>query len=612
MIRSSSSSTAAQAALRLLRIAVPLAMGAVTAGGGTGHPLILTTDQTANTNADGGLRWAAGVHNIQAYRANRTSPEHRDGLHHTYLHAPNLAFWNGRFYLHYLSAPVSEHETPTDTSVMTSLDGLNWDPPQLLFPSFTLPDGTMTLTHQRMGFHVAPDGRLLALAFHGEAPSPNNGEGVGRVVREVYRDGSFGPVYFIRYNSHPGWDPAKAVVYPFYKDAPDAGFVAACDALLTDKLKTAQWWEEDRSEDGFYSVSGRALSYFTRPDGKVVGIWKNAQVSITDDAGRSWTRTGFAPGFPRNGSKYWAQQTSDGRFAIAFNPTSRLRHPLAVTVSEDGRHFDNLLTVQGELPVQRFPGRYKNMGPQYVRGIAEGNGTPPGGDMWVAYSMNKEDIWVSRIPVPIRADVPDGVIEDNFECTPAGELPRGWNIHRPLWAPTGVVDHGGERGHVLRMEDADPCDYASATRVFAPHRSARITFKLLAGQTDGRLEVDVVSGGGLRPVQIAFTEEGRVIARHEGMWKPAGHYAAGRWTEIEIDVNPGNSVDRFQLRVDGREVLYRTAYFTDYPATVERLVFRTGEYRRRPASGPDDVPGADHKLPAKHFLIDDVAIEPRP
>lgn len=576
------------------------------------HPIIFSSDAVADTSSDGGLRWAAGVHNVQVYRANRTHPEHADGLNHTYLHAPNLAYWNGRFYLQYLSAPVSEHETPTDTSIMTSEDGLNWDAPELLFPSYQLPDGSMTLTHQRMGFYVAPDGRLLSLAYHGEAPSPNNGEGVGRVVREIYEDGTFGPIYFIRYNSHPGWDPAKAAEYPFYQDAPDEGFVAACEALLENKLMTAQWWEEDRSADDFYTVAGRALSWYRQPDGRVVGIWKNAQMSYTDDEGHSWTRTGFAPGLPRNSAKYWAQKTDDGRYAIVFNPTSRLRHPLAVTVSEDGHDFTNLLAVHGELPIQRFPGYYKNMGPQYTRGIVPGNGTPPGDDLWVAYSMNKEDLWVSRIPTPITADVPEEPIFDDFEQTDPGEMPRKWNIHRPLWAPTSVVDRGGERGHVLQLEDADPYDYASATRVFAPHRSVRITFKLLAEQIDGRLEVDVLSGDGLRPVQIAFTEDGRVSARHEGMWKPAGTYEADRWTHVEIDVNPGGSTDRFQFRIDGEEVLYRTAYFTDYPETVERVTFRTGEYRRRPASGPDDLPGADDQEPRKTFLIDDVSIEIRP
>jgi len=63
-----------------------------------------------------------------------------------------------------------------------------------------IPAGTPSVMHQRMGFYVAPDGRLLTLAFYGYSPTPrigpNNGQGLGRVVREIREDGSLGPIYF--------------------------------------------------------------------------------------------------------------------------------------------------------------------------------------------------------------------------------------------------------------------------------------------------------------------------------------------------------------------------------------------------------------------------------
>lgn len=575
------------------------------------HPLLYEAAEVANTNADGGLRWAVGTQNIQVYRANRTYPAHRDGLDHTYLHAPHLAYWNGRFHLAWLSAPVNEHQAPTPTSYTSSTDGHHWDNPVLLFPSFPLPDGSEPLTHQRMVFTVSPGNRLLATAFYGEAPSPNDGSGIGRAVREIHGDGTFGPIYWIRLNQQEGWDPEKAHAYPFYTTSPDEGFVSACRDLLADKLMTAQWWEEDRSEDGFYRVKGKALSFARLPDGRTVGIWKDAQVSVSSDEGESWIRTGFAPNLPVNSSKYWIQRTDDRRYALVFNPTSRLRHPLAVSLSGDGQRFTHLLSVHGELPDQRFPGLYKNMGPQYVRGIAEGNGNPPGDDLWVTYSVNKEDIWISRIPVPVSADPAPGPVFSDFESTPVGGMPEGWNVYCPLWAPIRVVDHGTERGHVLELVDEDPVDYASATRVFPRHRSVLIRFKFLARRLDGRLEVDVAGPNGGRPVQVAFTESGTIEARHEGIWKPAGQYELDRWTEIEIDVNPDRNTERFQFRVDGKEVLYRIAYFTDFIPEVERLTFRTGPYRRR-GQGGHEIPCADFKATRQTYQIDDVSIDLRP
>jgi hypothetical protein len=73
-----------------------------------------------------------------------------------------------------------------------------------------------------MSFFIAPDGRLLALSFYGLPPSPNNGRGVGRVVREIYAPGAFGPIFFVRYNHHAGWNESNTA-YPFYIDSPDAG-----------------------------------------------------------------------------------------------------------------------------------------------------------------------------------------------------------------------------------------------------------------------------------------------------------------------------------------------------------------------------------------------------
>lgn len=572
-------------------------------------PIVFDGDVSVNNNADGGLAPVVGVQNIQVFRSNRGNPDHADGLAHTYLHAPMLAYWRGAFHLDYLSAPVHEHDSPTDTSYTSSPDGVTWSPPRTLFPAYQLPDGSWTLNHQRTSFFIAPDERLLATAFYGEAPNPNDGNGIGRAVREIKADGSFGPIYFLRYNRQPTWDPAKAKAFPFYSDSPDSGFVAACNALLANKLHTAQWWEEDQSEDGFYREKGKALSYYHLPSGKVVGIWKHAVTMTSDDEGESWIRTGFATNVPRNASKYWAQKLSDDRYALVFNPTTRLRHPLAIGTSNDGKTFSNLLAVHGELPAQRFYGYYRNMGPQYVRGILEGNGNPPDGNLWLTYSVNKEDIWVSRVPVPV-ASVVEGPVHDDFQSASVGSMPPGWNVYRPIWAPSAIVSENSSN-QVLQLSDADPYDYASVTRVFPDSRSALIRFKLKPAQISGRLEIDVASADGQRPVQIAFTDDGAVLAKHEGIWKSAGHYVANKWIMVELDVNPGKDTDRFQLRIDGREVLRRIAYFSELPATVHRLTIRTGPYRQR-GEGNGDLPGADTKSPLKSFWIDDVSIEPRP
>jgi hypothetical protein len=555
---------------------------------------------TADSRADGGLQPVIGVHNIQVYRANRTASEHADGLTDTYTHQAMLAFWRGKFWLEYLSGPRDEHQAPCSTSLTTSVDGLAWEKPRTVFPAFKVADGRLTVMHQRMGLHVAASGRLLALGFHGLAPSPNDGTGIGRVVREVREDGSFGPIHFIKFNK--GWDESNTP-YPLYKKSADATFVADCDALLANKVLTQQWWEEDSAKEQ-YPVTGKAMSFFTRKDGAKVAIWKNRLTSVITENGAKWTPHVFAGNMPNNASKYWLQRTADGRVALVLNPTDRLRHPLAVMSSDDDEHFDRLLAIHGELPDQRFPGGYKNMGPQYVRGIVEGNGTAPGTAMWLAYTVNKEDVWVSRVPVPLRSAA-EGSVNDAFEVLANGTRPAEWNIYQPKWAAVQVVDRAFE------LRDEEPFDYARATRVFPATRSTRAKFKLLAQQANARLEIEFAGAKSERPVRLALTEKGRLSANHEGIWLDLGEYPVGKWMACEVDINPGQGVDRFDFYVDGKMILPRAGVFTEPAKSVERVSFRTGAFRDRGFGGVVDTASADRRAPAAVFRIDDVVLAPR-
>ena len=582
-------------------------------------PVIYIGPAEVAPTADGGLQPVAGVQNIQVFRANRTASAHADGLTDTYIHAPMLAYWRGRFYLEYLSGAVNEHDNPTVTSLTTSADGLMWDAPRILFPAITLPDGTHTIAHQRMGFYVAPDGRLLALSFYGTPPSPNDGKGLGRAVRDIHADGSFGDLYFIRLNTKRDF-PDLPLPYQLYSAAPDPGFVSACEALLADKLVTAQWWEEDQlDESGFYRVKGKALSYVTRPDGSTLGIWKNRLVATTTNQGESWSEKKFAANLPNNASKYWLQNTADGRYALIFNPTNRNRYPLAVTTSEDSATFKGLASIHSELPDQRFGGYLKNMGPQYVRGIEAGNPPKAGPDatstFWLTYSVNKEDIWVARVPVPVTTAV-TGPIHDDFEATKPGALPAGWNIYSPLWAPVrvraAVTDEiCGPRTNVLELRDEDPYDYARAVRVFPATHGVKISFSIFARQNNARLEIDLLDAKGARPVRIALGEDGHVWVCHEAQWIDGGVYTELSWHKFVLEIPAAIDADRCALLVDGKSPLPRPAFFTDPVKNVERLSFRTGPYRER-GYGGRDLPGADAKVPAASFLIDDVVITPSP
>src|SRR5690606_9701088 len=90
---------------------------------------------------EGRLRWAVGAESIQVMRANRQHGGIDADSGWTYNHAPNLAYWNGKFYLQYLSNPVDEHIAPGQTLLASSADGRNWNKPLILFPPYQPPAG---------------------------------------------------------------------------------------------------------------------------------------------------------------------------------------------------------------------------------------------------------------------------------------------------------------------------------------------------------------------------------------------------------------------------------------------------------------------------------------
>ncbi len=598
-------------------------------------------DHTDKRLYDGGLRHAVGVHAYQVYRANREAPPEGGNVGWTYSHAPMLAYWKDRFYLQYLSDLKEEHVPPGRTLLMTSKDGRHWTAPRVIFPVYSLPEvrygdwhvpaGTPATMHQRMGFYVAPDGRLLTLAFYSYSPTPrigpNRGHGLGRVVREIHEDGTFGPIYFIRYNRHAGWDETNTG-YPFFKKSPDAGFVAACEALLADKLMTLQWWEDDRSDDGFYPIDHeqatafepKALSWYHRPDGVVVGLWKRGVVSLSADEGRSWTPLVEAKTLWTNGAKVWAQRTEDGRYALVYNhsATRRNRFPAAVMTSDDGHAFDDLLCLHGEVTPIRYQGIHKPVGSQYFRGIAEGNGDPPGTHMWVSYSMNKEDIWVTRARVPVTGSV-DAAVDEGFEDTKDESDLELWNLHIPKWAPISVVDDplSAAGNRALELRDEDPYEYARAERIFPESSLVDLSFRVLPQQIGHAvLEVEVQGPRTERPLKLRLDQDWLALDIGTADADPI-RIGLGRWMTIGLRADARSQ--SYDLSVDG-EWVRRGVPFATKVDTLQRLVFRTGPWRGDVASAiVDDAPatrgldredlrGAGQPAPSSVFLVDDVEI----
>lgn len=561
-----------------------------------------TVRYTGNTlsNVDyhhGQLSPAMGVHNIQVMRANRADTGANNW---TYNHQPMLAYWNNTFYLEYLSDPVGEHIAPGRTLLLSSKDGYHWSNPVVIFPPYKIPDGTtkegrkdsakntFAVMHQRMGFYTSKSKKLFALGYYGivlgEKDDPNDGNGIGRVIREIRTDGSFGQVYFLRYN-HAFSE--KNTSYPFYKSSKDKELVKACEEILSTPLLMMQTVEEGDRTDPLIPLQKdfKAFNYYHLPNGNVVGLWKYALTSISKDEGRTWQYGPLrAPGFVNANAKIWGQKTSDGKYATVYNP-SEFRWPLAVSVSDDGLNYKNLLLVNGEITSLRYGGAYKSYGPQYVRGIQEMDGKPADGNMWVGYSMNKEDMWVAKIPVPVK-DKETSPVNDDFSN--AATI-NNWNLYSPVWCGTEVLDNK------LQLKDSDLFDYAKAERLFPVSKNITVEFAVTPQQnTYGNLEIELVDAKGTACLRIMLDSTGAVLTKQGYRNKSLGKYKAGEILSFKIELN---TATRFYTVSINNGKPNNNLCFAPVPS-VERIIFRTGAVRRfpdadTPTDQPYDLPNAD-------------------
>jgi len=292
---------------------------------------------------------------------------------------------------------------------------------------------------------------------------------------------------------------------------------------------------------------------------------------------------------------------------------------MVVITGEDGHEFDNMLCLHGEVPPQRYQGIHRSRGPQYVRGIVEGNGDPPGKHLWNTYSVNKEDIWVSRLHVPVRGTVDRHVNEDFEEAKDESDLEL-WNLYVPKWAPISIVSDPEKPGsRCLELCDEAPYDHAIAERAFPPSSAVTVGFRIMLSELpQGRvLEFEVVDSKGTRPMRLRVDRRWLYMDRKLMAIDPV-RVTLAKWYDITLKLNC--ETQSYDLAVNS-EWVRKDVTFAEKVDSLERMIFRTGPYRGdvralivdsepRPSGlYTEDLPGADRKVPRTICLIDDVRTE---
>jgi hypothetical protein len=485
--------------------------------------------------ADAGLPPVVGVRSYQVFRASKDVPEICDGKGWTYHHHVDMACWKGKLYVAWNSCERDEDVWPSRELYATSDDGANWTSPRELFPQ-----GVSTCL--RMYFYLASTGRMLVIAgLRRDTADTDEDTKGGLIVREILANHELGDVYLLQ--------PDIPHAIPHYTTCSDQAFVASCSALLADTVYLEQQdrgrllgdrrmkWHEPAAWPGGKVpgddekwVAGKAFSFFDRGN-EIVGVSKMGWTTISRDGGRTWDQPCVPPTLITGKAKVWAQQTEDGRFALAYNPSTRQRFPLTIVTSDDGYTFGDMRIVQGELPVQRYAGKFRSIGPQYTRGISKwsDDGSRRDNAIWLVYSMSKEDIWVSRIPLPVKPD--------------ATSFDEPWNIYQPKWASVT------ERDGVITLCSRDPYDYATITRVI-PETCGVISLKMRVREISRPIEIDLLAKyGSRRLIRARLTETGMLQVEDETQPVSTSRFKIGEWLSIKLDACSCDSpVHRFTIR----------------------------------------------------------------
>ena len=250
----------------------------------------------------------------------------------------------------------------------------------------------------------------------------------------------------------------------------------------------------------------------------------------------------------------------------------------------------------------RHGGAYKSYGPQYVRGMQELDGKPADGNMWVSYSMNKEDMWVSKIPIPVRDKETKHLSENFLNANTA----NNWNMFSPVLCRVQVEKNS------LALHDSDPFDYAKAERLFPNSKKIAVEFSITPQQNDhGILEIELSDAKGNPCLRIMLDSSGTILTKQGYRNKGLGKYTTGEKLAFKIELN---TTTRFYTVAINNERPGNNLCFAPVQS-VERIVFRTGVTRRFPdADTPTDqdydLPGADRKIKEAVYLIHHLKTSP--
>lgn len=322
-----------------------------------------------------------------------------------FSHHPGLIVFKDRLYCSWSNG--RSHEDRPDQRVLyaSSNDGQTWSESKILASPPETVDGSCVAA----GFHVHDDTLVAYYTLTHEYPTHNLHHEKNAAYAITSPDGVH-------------WSQARKIASGFYIEAPrpllsgrlflggeHAGEIwkshqARMRLLYSDVPNGIAGWKPSHIDPSAAKPNGLKVFGYTEPcpyirkDSVVVCPFRNQSgflyASLSRDNGATWS-VPQQTNFPDSMARFSTGRLPDGRSYLINNPgPGRMnRSLLTIALSDNGAVFDRAWIIRGEPTTQRFQGKGKRDGWQYPSSVFWKNA------LFVAYSVNKEDVAITRIPL---------------------------------------------------------------------------------------------------------------------------------------------------------------------------------------------------------------------
>ena len=338
----------------------------------------------------------------------------------------------GRLFAWWKNSPKDEDQ-PGEQRIMSSqsADGVSWTAAAELFPKLPVPHvlfaEPMLHVNNRSAYIAASPHQFNVYPIGDQVP----GLGLGTLLlRQVNVNGSqFGPAFWATTEAPPGLaNASKALGIRTVDQMPIdvredvnqviLGLRSCPDPKVTGNFK-CEWCAGGCLAASDRSEFSNEFTHYEMPGGHggdVVLIRRSykklSHLSLGGSVrapGGNWSAPAVLD-IPDDNGNLNAGSLPDGRVYLLSNAMPNVnRDPLFLSTSVDGQAFGHAVRALTACEqamykslkqplgcVYRHPGGSKQGGVQYPQGLAL---TTPGlQGFWVIYSLNKEDIWLARVP----------------------------------------------------------------------------------------------------------------------------------------------------------------------------------------------------------------------